>query len=850
MADRVRAWLLPALSVALFAIALWVLRRELAQLHLRDVLREVREVPTTALLLAGLLTAASYWLLGLYDVLGLRYIRKRIPYARAAFISFIAFAFGHNLSLAALTGTAVRYRLYGSMGLSAADAALLSGFVSFTTMSGLAILAGLALLTEPGALATVLHISATFARIVGGLLLAMVAAYAAWVLLASKVVSIRGWILARPSAGLMALQLLLAVVDLTLSAGVLWMLLPPDAKVSLPAFVGVYCLGVIAGIASSVPGGLGVFETVILLGLPQARPEALLASLVVYRAIYYLAPLLVATVLFAIKQLQAESARIALVARTSETYIAPLVPQVASVLTFVAGAVLLVSGFAPALDARLGMLRHALPLPLLELSHLTSSIIGVALLILSRSLLERVAAARHIVSWLLIAGIVAAILRGPDLEAAAILAMVFIVLWLGRSAFYRPASVLEERFTPSWIASIAVVLIATISLGFFAHRHVEYANSLWWTFTVHGSAPRILRASLAIVLLAGAYFTTILLRPARAVPYSASADDLARARAALRYEDHTLGQAAIAADKRLLFADAGDAFLMYQISGRSWIALGDPVGRPERAEELVWRFREMSDRHAGRAVFYQVRPDRLPVYIDLGLAPLKLGEEALVAVPEFDLSGRARASLRQSHRRAERSGLTFEVTEPGAALGCFEELAQISRAWLASKNTAEKHFSVGTFSADYLANFPIALVRRQGSLIAFANLWASATREELSVDLMRFTPPGPHSTMDYLFVELLLWARKQGYRWFNLGMAPLAGLGAHRLAPRWHHVGRFIYRHGEHFYNFQGLRQYKAKFDPVWEPRYLVAPGGLALPRIIMDTSLLISGGLRGLLTK
>jgi phosphatidylglycerol lysyltransferase len=599
-----------------------------------------------------------------------------------------------------------------------------------------------------------------------------------------------------------------------------------------------------------VPGGLGVFEAVILIGLPHARTEALLAALLVYRAVYYFVPLVVATLLFAGKELHAQRARIVSVSRASGAYVAPLVPQIASVLTFVAGAALLVSGFAPRLDAHLDVLRHALPLPLLELSHLTSSIIGVALLILSRSLMERVAAARHIASWLLAVGIALSLLRGPHIEAAGILALVLIVLRIGRDAFYRPASILEERFTPAWIASIAVVLIATIWLGFFAHRHVEYASSLWWTFAVDGDAPRTLRASLVVGLLAGVYVTTNLLRPARVVPHCTSESDLPRARKILLDEDHTLGQVALAGDKRLLFSDTDDAFLMYQVIGRSWIALGDPIGRFDRGEELAWRFRELSDRHAGRTAFYQVRSERLPLYIDLGLVPLKLGEEARVPLAHFQLEGKARAGLRQSHRRAQREGLTFEVAQQPAAMQYFDELARISSAWLSTKNTAEKHFSIGAFSAEYLTNFPIALIRRGDSLVAFANLWASATHEELSVDLMRFAPEAPHGTMDYLFVELLVWAQAQGYRWFNLGMAPLAGLGLHRLASRWHQVGGFVFRHGEHFYNFQGLRRYKAKFGPVWEPRYLVAPGGLALPRVLMDTSLLISGGIRGLLTK
>ena len=101
-----------------------------------------------------------------------------------------------------------------------------------------------------------------------------------------------------------------------------------------------------------------------------------------------------------------------------------------------------------------------------------------------------------------------------------------------------------------------------------------------------------------------------------------------------------------------------------------------------------------------------------------------------------------------------------------------------------------------------------------------------------------------------LFVELLLWGRQQGYRWLNLGMAPLAGLEHHPLEPAWHRVSNFVFRQGEHFYNFDGLRRYKSKFNPVWESKYLAAPGGLALPRVLFDVSALIAGGVKELFRK
>ena len=174
-------------------------------------------------------------------------------------------------------------------------------------------------------------------------------------------------------------------------------------------------------------------------------------------------------------------------------------------------------------------------------------------------------------------------------------------------------------------------------------------------------------------------------------------------------------------------------------------------------------------------------------------------------------------------------------------------LRQLSDSWLASKSTGEKRFSVGAFSREYLRHFPIALVYCEGMPAAFANLWTTGTEEELSVDLMRFGPDAPRGAMDYLFIELMKWGAREGYRWFNLGMAPLAGLEVHPLAPAWHRVGNFVFRHGEHFYNFDGLRRYKAKFDPVWEAKYLVARGGIALPRVLVDVSVLIAGGMKEL---
>ena len=140
---------------------------------------------------------------------------------------------------------------------------------------------------------------------------------------------------------------------------------------------------------------------------------------------------------------------------------------------------------------------------------------------------------------------------------------------------------------------------------------------------------------------------------------------------------------------------------------------------------------------------------------------------------------------------------------------------------------------------------------REGiDIVAFANVWLGAEKEEISLDLMRQPPDAPRGIIDFLFLQLMLWGSQEGYLWFNLGMAPLAGLETGAFAPFWNRIGRFIFDYGEYFYNFQGLRNFKDKFDPVWEPKYLVSPGGLAFPKILANIASLNSGGFKGIFSK
>ncbi|QSQ20328.1 bifunctional lysylphosphatidylglycerol flippase/synthetase MprF [Pyxidicoccus parkwayensis] len=844
--NKLRRVALALLPLVLLGVAAWVLHRELSTLKGGEVKAGLSAIPPRRIVLALLITGVNYLALTLYDVLSLRHVGRKLPYRRVGFTSFIGYAFGHNVGMSFLSGGSVRYRLYSAEGLSALDVAQVATFNACTFWSGLLAVAGTALVVGSGA-ASFLHLSPGVSRALGLGMLALLAAYLAACAWVRRPLRVRDVEVRLPRPTLAVAQLAVSCLDWALAALVLWVLLPADAGVSLPGLVALFAMAQLAGIASQVPGGLGVFESIILAALsPHVPAPLVLGTLLVYRVVYYLLPFTVAVVLLAIHEARLHRHHLGRVVRATRDAFAPVVPWVASAAAFVAGAVLLFSGATPTVPERLSFLRDLVPLPLMEASHLLGSLVGLALLVLAQGLQRRLDGAFVLTEVALVAGAVFSLVKGVDYEEAALLLVLALALVPFRSRFHRRASLLEDVFSPGWLLATGAVVAASVGLGLFAYRHVAYSHDLWWEFTFSGDAPRFMRATVGVLGAGLVFGVAALLRPASARNRPPDAAALARVRPLVAHSPESAAYLALVGDKSLLFSEQGSAFLMYGVSGRSWVSMGDPVGPECEATELAWHFQALADRHEGQACFYQVGARTLPRYLDLGLSLLKLGEEATVPLADFCLEGPERRGLRHAVRRLERDGLTFEVLPPEAVPPLLPELKAISDAWLAEKHTREKGFSLGYFSERYLEEGPVAVVRRDGSLLGFANVWAPEVKDELSLDLMRYHPWCPHGVMDFLFVSLMLWGRQQGYARFNLGMAPFSGFEARSLAPLWNRMGAFLFRHGEHFYNFQGLRQYKEKFRPVWAPRFLASPGGLSLPRVLANVSTLVSRGLGG----
>jgi phosphatidylglycerol lysyltransferase len=527
-------------------------------------------------------------------------------------------------------------------------------------------------------------------------------------------------------------------------------------------------------------------------------------------------------------------------------WVGALAPRLFAITTFLAGAILLWSGATPARAGRLGWLNDVLPLPIIEFSAYFSSIAGVGLIILARALQRRLDAAYHASVWLLSAGIVFALTSNLDIEQAIALSIMLTILVPSKRFFYRKSSILEERFTPGWIAAIAVVLVGTAAIAIAKYGTYGLGPGVFWHFGIHAQGPREVRGLVLAATTLVAFAALRLLRPARLPTPLATAIDLSDAVPVVDASPHASAQLALLGDKALMFNDARNAFIMYGIAGRSWVALGDPVGPLCESVHLIRQFIERCDRAGGWPVFYRVPPQLLHLYLDYALNVVKLGEIARVSLPTFSLDGPERRNLRRVWRKAVDDGCRFEVLCGDAAVDVIPRLRPISEEWMREKRTREKRFSLGRFDDAFIRRSPVGIVRRGDEIVAFVTLWCSGERAEVESDLMRFSAAAPAGIMRYALIESMMWARDRGYAWFNLGGAPLSGITASVSSPVWNQIGLAVRGVGERYYNFQGIRTFKEWFYPEWEPTYLVSPGGTARPIILANIASLISGSARG----
>lgn len=845
------------LTIVFFAVAMWLLHHEFKQYKAEDVAASFRSLPLSAVLVSLFFTVCNYAVMIGYDWLGVRLVKHPLSFKQVTIASLLYYSFSNSLG-AIFGGAPVRVRLYSGWGMPSPEIVRLIVFIGTAFWIGLFSLGGSLFVFAPFDIPERFNLPIANSRPLGIVMLSVAGLFFAACALRRKPIHVLGVNFQPPPLGIGLAQAGVAACDFLFASAALYSLLPPDSAIGYLPFTAIFLLAIIVALISHVPGGLGVLELVLITMLPQSS-HGLVASLLAFRVIYYLLPLLIAVVSIAVASLvqfrgrsrqdfKPAKAKIQTLASSATSVLNLVAPRVITGAIFVAGLILLVSGSLPAADGRMKLVRDALPLPVVEFSHFLGSIIGALLIILARALQRRIDAAWTLTVGLLGISVLVSLAKGFDYEEAIILLILLLALLPCRSYFYRKGNLLSPSMGIGWFASIVISLGLLLWIVLFAFRHVEYSDDLWWKFAYRGDAPRSLRALLGAAVVLSLASVAKLLRSRPADPAPPTEDELSEVEAIVSAAKPTNANLALLGDKRFIFSDDRKAFVMYGCEGKSWITMSDPIGPEDSADDAAWKFREACDAAGVYPVFYQVDESALGRYIEMGLTMLKLGEEARVPLTNLSLEGSSRKDLRRTKKKCGEAGLKFKIVPRSEVAAIMLRLKQISDAWLGDKPAGEKGFSLGFFDEAYLSRYDIAVIEQNDEPIAFANIWRGANQQELSIDLMRYMPDAPHGVMELLFLELMLQGRAEGFQYFSLGMAPLSGVEAHRLGPLWNRVSNLMFRHGEHFYNFQGLRAYKDKFDPEWAPKYIASPGGIAMARILTDVTTLTAGGLSKLI--
>ena len=604
-------------------------------------------------------------------------------------------------------------------------------------------------------------------------------------------------------------------------------------SVSPGTVLAAFSVGLLFWIVALTPDGLGAVEgmmtvTFVSLGVPVVKAAAVTLA---FRGIALWLPLLVGAGLHLATLRPPERLGVRLVAA----------------LTGIMGLVNLLSAIQPALMQRLVFLRHHLPLEVRYGSRLASVLTAFALLLLAQGLLRRKQLAHRLTMAALVVSALTHLSKGLDWEEAILALGLLVMLWKLRGQFIArsdgPTVLQGLRLLAAALFFILVygvagfwVLDRHFSVDFGFRAALEETLGMFFSFRDPGPLPvtrfgRWFEGSIytvAATTLGYALFSflqPVLLRQ------HASAAERARAKGVVQAHGCSSVARFLLLPDKLYWFSPGDSVVGYALVGRTAVALGDPIGPAEDSAAAISGFVAFCQINDWDPAFYQTLPDYLEHYQAAGLQALCIGSEAVVDVQNFTLSGGAMKSLRGGVGRLTKAGYTTELLSPPHEPELLRQMKAISDDWLQQQHSGEKRFSLGWFDEGYLNDSPVMVVRNpQGEPIAFANIIPEYQRNESTLDLMRQRRGGENGVMDLLLVALFVWAKEQGFATFNLGLAPLSGVGERSEDPLVERVMNLVFRRGGRFYSFEGLSRYKRKFQPSWEPRYLIYGSATGLP--------------------
>lgn len=810
---------------------IYFLYREIFSTSIFRINSFLSDVSVHQIFLAVFLGIINYFIITGYELMAIKSMNIKIEKEKLFIFSFLYSIFKNIFSSSEQDFTNVKINFYSLWGIKYKDILKVSKNRYFISTAVFLLLGGLSQILYPSNLKKFdIFIETTFPL---GIIAILVGMFLILYFLMKNEFSLKET----------SVQFFLGIAEWFLMGNIIYIFVPDGINFGL--FFSIFMCAKIFGTLSTVPEGFGVFDVIFIKLLGSYYPkEIVIGIVIIYRILCCFLPLFTAGICLIFYKVTLKNRFKGTV--ILNTIISKIGVEFLAFLVFVSGTLLLFSGALPQnFSSFKGV--NIFYENVIIISHFLASITGTFLLILAYGIKKRLDAAYFFTVISVSLGSIFIIFKGTHYKFLYVLLLTLIFMLFSRDKFYRKSSIINEEINIKWILSGFIVLIFSIVLGLYTFKNVKYSDELWWQFTLNSTAPMFMRASLASVIAFIIFFILKMFRPVIQLDKISSNKVYGELKEILKYSEWTNSNLSFLDDKYIYMNEEKTVFIMYGISNKKVVVMGDPVGREEDISDTLWDFYNIVQRSGYNIVFYEINKNFINYYLDIGLKFFKIGEEAIVNLKNFTLEGSSQKKLRYVYSKNNKIGVTFEIVN-------FEEnrekLKEISDEWLKNKKGSEKEFSLGKFDDKYLKNFKIAVLKFNGEIVAFANLWETYTKKELSIDLMRYSSKAPNDSMEYLFICIMLWGKENGFESFSLGMAPLSGLDYKGTASLWNKFGAFIFKNGGNFYNFLGLKNFKNKFNPEWRPKYIALSGNFNLPSALNSIATLVSGGIKGLTSK
>jgi phosphatidylglycerol lysyltransferase len=588
------------------------------------------------------------------------------------------------------------------------------------------------------------------------------------------------------------------------------------------AFIG-YIVMVLILVASPFLRGLGAIEVSLTFILGQfGFPVIAAASItLLYRFFEFWLPLIAGIGSF--------------ISRRNHIILRILAP----LIIFALGVVNLVSSITPAIPSRLKLVNEFLPKTLISNSNEIVLVVGLLLIILSVFLFQGSRRAWNVAILLTGVSALGHMLKGADYEEAILALVAALSLYYTRGHYtLKPHRRLTRISYYVLVYSVAAVLLYGIAGFYFIDKHhfgidfrfltsVKIIFKMFFLFDDSGLTPLTSFGKhflYSIYIFGGLVLSFIffsLLKPYFSKPYN-SDEDLSLAKDLLKkYGNSPLDFFKTYPDKFVFLSKDRDGFISFKMTRYFAFVLENPVCKDEgELTRLVQDFDNFCLENGFVSIYYRIPQQTLPLFKNLGKKSFPLGEEAIVDLKSFTLEGGKMKTTRSAINRLTSEGIDIKIHQPPIKEGLLQKLEMVSNNWLAAMNQKEIAFTQGVFDKVILKEQTIITVEdKEERVYAFLNLIPDFAPGEATYDLIRKVDDAPNGVLDLLMAKTLLYLKGQGYLSANLGLAPLSGIEGTNIAEK---TVNYAYENLKAFGHFKGLRNYKEKFFPRWEKKFLV----------------------------